>query len=171
VKALHEQGIESGSHAAGNKGETNHVSGKGYGGAFKPMTNNPDYHADEGGVDRFFTQLEAEGGAPFRYIPKANRKEAGCGEFEIQHVTVKPLALMRWIIKLVTRKEGIVLDPYAGSGSTCHAAVLEGMHFIGIERDETNHAEAVRRLEIVMQKDQERKEAEAVYAFSMGREP
>lgn len=168
VKELHEQGVKTGSHAAGNKGETNHVSGKGYGGAFKPMTNNPDYHADEGGVDRFFTQFEAEGGVPFRYIPKANRKEAGCGEFEVQHVTVKPLALMRWLVRLVTKKGGVVLDPYAGSGSTCHAAILEGMNFIGMERDPESHAEAVRRLEIVTRREQERKDAEELHEFAMG---
>lgn len=169
VKELQEQGVAMGSHAAGNKGETNHVSGKGYGGAFKPMTNNPDYHADEGGVDRFFSQFEAEGEVPFKYIAKANRKEAGCGEFEVEHVTLKPLALMRWLVRLVTRKGGVVLDPYAGSGSTCHAAVLEGMHFIGIERDEKSHAEATKRLEIVLRRDQERKDEEETYAFMMGR--
>lgn len=103
VKELGQQGVDVGSHSAGNKGETNHVKGDTvYQSGFKPMTNNPDYHADEGGVDRFFSQFEAEGGVPFRYVPKANRKEAGCDEFEVQHVTVKPLALMRWLVKLVT---------------------------------------------------------------------
>jgi DNA modification methylase len=169
VKELHEQGIESGSHAAGNKGETNHVRGnKVYGGGFKPLTNNPDYHADEGGVDRFFAQFEAEGGVPFRYIPKANRKEAGCGEFEVQHITVKPLELMRWLVRLVTRKGGIVLDPYCGSGSTLHAAVLEGMHFIGIERHKESYEEAQRRLGIVARRERERREDEAVFEFAMG---
>jgi site-specific DNA-methyltransferase (adenine-specific) len=106
---------------------------------------------------------------PFKYVAKANRKEAGCGEFEVQHVTVKPLALMRWIVKLVTRKGGTVLDMYCGSGSTCHAAALEGMHYIGMERDEASHAEATRRLEIVLQRAQEAKDAEALFEFSMGR--
>jgi hypothetical protein len=167
VKALDEQGVTSGSHAAGNKAvEVNHTVGNKVYGGFKPMTNNPDYHADEGGVSRFFSQFD---GVPFKYVPKANRKEAGCGEFEVQHITLKPLALLRWLVKLVTRKGGTVLDIYAGSGTTCHAAVLEGMNFIGMERDETNHAEAVRRLEIVLRKDQERRDAEELYEFSMGR--
>ena len=51
------------------------------------------------------------------------------------HATVKPTALMRYLCRLVTPPEGIVLDPFMGSGSTGKAAVLEGFEFIGIERD------------------------------------
>lgn len=125
-------------------------------------------YADNGGASRFFSQFEAEGGVPFRYVPKANRKEAGCGEFEVEHITLKPLELMRWIVRLVTPKGGIVLDPYAGSGSTCHAAVLEGMHYVGMERHEPSHAEATRRMEIVHSRERERRESEAIFDFAMG---
>jgi DNA modification methylase len=52
------------------------------------------------------------------------------------HPTVKPTALMRYLCRLVTPPEGIVLDPFMGSGSTGKAALLEGFRFIGIERDE-----------------------------------
>jgi DNA modification methylase len=51
------------------------------------------------------------------------------------HPTVKPTALMRYLCRLVTPPEGIVLDPFMGSGSTGKAAMLEGFQFIGIERD------------------------------------
>jgi site-specific DNA-methyltransferase (adenine-specific) len=51
------------------------------------------------------------------------------------HPTVKPTDLMRYLCRLVTPPEGIVLDPFMGSGSTGKAAVLEGFKFIGIERD------------------------------------
>ena len=51
------------------------------------------------------------------------------------HPTVKPTALMRYLCKLVTRTDGIVLDPFCGSGSTGKAAILEGFRFIGIEKD------------------------------------
>lgn len=51
------------------------------------------------------------------------------------HPTVKPLALMRWLVRLVTPEGGVVLDPFAGSGSTGIAAVLEGRPFVGIERE------------------------------------
>ena len=52
------------------------------------------------------------------------------------HPTVKPTDLMRYLCRLVTPAGGVVLDPFAGSGSTGKAAVLEGFGFIGIERDE-----------------------------------
>jgi DNA modification methylase len=51
------------------------------------------------------------------------------------HPTVKPIALMRWLVALVTPPGGIVLDPFAGSGSTGVAALLEGRSFLGIERE------------------------------------
>jgi DNA modification methylase len=52
------------------------------------------------------------------------------------HPTVKPQALMSYLIKLVTPKGGTVLDPFMGSGSTGKAAVKDGYSFIGIEREE-----------------------------------
>lgn len=51
------------------------------------------------------------------------------------HPTVKPTALMRWLVRLVTPRGGTVLDPFAGSGSTLKAAILEGFDCIGIELD------------------------------------
>jgi site-specific DNA-methyltransferase (adenine-specific) len=51
------------------------------------------------------------------------------------HPTVKPTDLMRYLCRLVTPPGGIVLDPFAGSGSTGKAAALEGFRFIGIERE------------------------------------
>jgi DNA modification methylase len=52
------------------------------------------------------------------------------------HPTVKPLALMQWLCRLVTPKGGLILDPFTGSGSTGVAAVAEGFRFIGIEQAE-----------------------------------
>ena len=49
------------------------------------------------------------------------------------HPTVKPIALMEYLIKMVTPKGGTVLDPFMGSGSTGVAAKLNGYGFIGIE--------------------------------------
>jgi site-specific DNA-methyltransferase (adenine-specific) len=51
------------------------------------------------------------------------------------HSTVKPVDLMRYLVRLITPKGGIVLDPYLGSGSTAVAAKLEGMQYIGMERE------------------------------------
>lgn len=49
------------------------------------------------------------------------------------HPTVKPIELMRYLIRLITPPGGTVLDPYAGSGTTGAAAALEGVHFVGCE--------------------------------------
>jgi site-specific DNA-methyltransferase (adenine-specific) len=43
---------------------------------------------------------------------------------------------MRYLCRLVTPPEGVVLDPFMGSGSTGKAAVLEGFSFVGVEREE-----------------------------------
>lgn len=51
------------------------------------------------------------------------------------HPTVKPTALMRWLVRLVTPPGGKVLDPFMGSGSTGRGCVLEGLSFVGIERE------------------------------------
>lgn len=51
------------------------------------------------------------------------------------HPTVKPTDLMAWLVRLITPPGGIVLDPFAGSGSTCVAARREGFFFIGIEQE------------------------------------
>jgi len=49
---------------------------------------------------------------------------------------MKPTELMRYLCRLVTQPNGIVLDPFMGSGSTGKAAVLEGFSFVGIEVNE-----------------------------------
>jgi DNA modification methylase len=87
------------------------------------------------------------------YSAKASKweREAGCEQLPLQsdrlysrpavrlrrniHPTVKPLALMRWLVALVTPPGGVVLDPFAGSGSTGIAAVMEERLFLGIERE------------------------------------
>ena len=51
----------------------------------------------------------------------------------VAHPTVKPLDLMRYLVRLVTPPGGTVLEPFAGSGTTLEACVMEGFHAIGIE--------------------------------------
>lgn len=51
------------------------------------------------------------------------------------HPTVKPIELMRYLVRLVTPPQGTVLDPFMGSGSTGCAAALEGVDFVGVERE------------------------------------
>ena len=70
--------------------------------------------------------LKGENGNPYgRWTPVKNN-----------HPTVKPVALMRYLCRLITPKGGTVLDPFAGSGSTGIAAELENFNFIGIEISE-----------------------------------
>ncbi len=79
----------------------------------------PDsYYGGEGSAARIF------------YCAKASKSERGQGN---NHPTVKPITLMRYLVRLVTPPGGIVLDPFCGSGSTGVAAVMEGFRFIGID--------------------------------------
>ena len=63
------------------------------------------------------------------------------------HPTVKPTDLMRYLCRLVTPPGGVVLDPFCGSGSTGKAAMLEGFHFIGIDREEAYCEIAANRIQ------------------------
>lgn len=76
--------------------------------------------------------------------PKAGTRERDAGVLKQDgqrrgnlHTTVKPIALMRHLVRLVTRPNGVVLDPFCGSGSTGVAALWEGLRFIGIEQQDT----------------------------------
>ena len=77
---------------------------------------------DSGGASRFFYTAKA---------PKSERPNVD----GVQHPTVKPLAIMRWLIRLVTPPGGVVLDPFAGSGTTIEAALIEGFDPVGIEME------------------------------------
>lgn len=84
--------------------------------------------ADSGGASRFFPI--------FRYTAKAPGTERPTVD-GISHPTVKPLELMRWLVRLVTPSGGIVLDPFAGTGTTAEAAIHEHKQAIVIEREES----------------------------------
>lgn len=113
-----------------------------------PNDNTPEY-GDKGSAARFFYCPKAS---------KADRDEGLEGRDEVtvndgrekdidnafqrgitprknSHPTVKPTKLMQYLVKLVTPKGGVVLDPFMGSGSTGKACKLEGFDFIGIELD------------------------------------
>lgn len=91
---------------------------------------------DQGGASRFFLNIESDDVAPFYYGAKAGKKERPVVD-GLAHPTVKPLALMRYLIKLVTPPGGVVLEPFAGSGTTVEAAMLEEFDVIAVERDES----------------------------------
>ncbi len=98
-------------------------------GRFRRVANQP--HADTGTAARFF------------YAAKASRSERGEGN---SHPTVKPLSLMRWLVRLVTPVGGVVLDPFGGSGTTGKAAILEGRPAVLIKRDPAYAALARKRI-------------------------
>lgn len=78
---------------------------------------------------------DAGGASRFYYCAKASKSERTCGGLvENPHPTVKPLSLMRWLVKLVTPPGGIVLDLFSGSGTTLVACELEGRPFVGIDK-------------------------------------
>lgn len=79
---------------------------------------------------------------PYFYCAKASKAE----RYGSEHPTVKPIALMRWLTRLVTPPDGLVLDPFAGTGSTLQAALLEGFRAIGIESEEPYVQDIVKRL-------------------------
>lgn len=94
--------------------------------------------ADQGGASRFY------------YVAKPSRAERDFGLDSLNlHPTVKPVALMRWLIRLMVPPGGVVLDAFLGSGTSGMAALLEDRMFLGIERERPYLAQADRRIRAV----------------------
>jgi DNA modification methylase len=117
------------------------------------------YHRKAGSAERPRVPGEANGSADFlggtkrckvcgcmTIKPPNPSPSCGHGDFEriptvredagtVAHPTVKPLDLMRWLVRLVTPPGGVVLEPFAGSGTTAEACVVEGFRCIAIERE------------------------------------
>ena len=74
--------------------------------------------------------------ARFFYCAKASKAERNMGDNKNHHPTVKPIKLMEYLVRLVTPKEGIVLEPFVGSGTTLIACKQQGFNYIGIEREQ-----------------------------------
>jgi tRNA G10 N-methylase Trm11 len=83
----------------------------------------------------------------FLYQSKASRSERNAGTEQNHHPTVKPVALMRWLVQMVAPPGGILLDPFAGSGTTGVAAARLGVPCILIEQDEEYCEIAARRID------------------------
>ena len=84
-----------------------------------------------GGASRFFPVFKYQAKAPKKERPVIEREDGT----KVQHATVKPLALMEWLVSLIVPPGGVVLDPFAGSGTTLQAAINKGFQPIGIEQD------------------------------------
>ena len=114
ARALDEMSGVTTSGAAGKKGSSGFVAG--YDGEYEVP------YGDTGGASRFF------------YTAKADSSERPRVD-GVAHPTVKPLDLMRYLVRLVTPPGGVVLEPFAGSGTTLEACIVEGFACIGIERE------------------------------------
>ena len=115
-----EVGESKGSPESWSRGDTEE-----YGNDFHPREANEDFtgYGDSGGPSRYF------------YTSKASRSErTENGAIENDHPTVKPIDLMEWLIKLVTREGQVVLDPFTGSGTIPKAAKALNREFVGIEQ-------------------------------------
>lgn len=110
-----------------NRGAT---TGRSIGGASAYGTADPQTviagYDDAGGASRFFPVFRYEAKAPSSERPSADG---------VAHPTVKPLDLMRWLVRLVTPPNGVVLDPFAGSGTTAESCIHEHMRCITVERE------------------------------------
>ncbi len=146
------------------------------GGNINPASNGVRGHSDAGGsAARFFyaakaSRAEREHGLdalprsivdPTRELdsagrdnPRAGAGRSGEGRANI-HPTVKPVDLMRYLTRLVTPPGGLVVDPYAGSGTTGVAAIHEGFRFQGAEQDTAHALIAVTRIEQAVADEQE----------------
>jgi site-specific DNA-methyltransferase (adenine-specific) len=89
-------------------------------GAFSGNEQERYFAANEGGASRFF------------FCAKPSARERGEGN---THPTVKATALMAYLCRLITPPGGLILDPFAGSGTTGIAAIREGFNFVGIEKE------------------------------------
>ena len=90
------------------------------------MTHTGAEYDDAGGASRFYPV--------FRYCPKAGPGERPTVD-GILHPTVKPLELMRWLVRLVTPPDGLVLEPFAGSGAALEACRIEDVRCVAAEMD------------------------------------
>lgn len=121
-------------------------------GKFKRAASN---RVGEASADRRYTD---EGGTNFAMMPGERRFDSGSAarffysakadaddRCDSKHPTVKPVALMQWLVRLVTPPGGLVLDPFAGTGTTGLAALREGFRAVLIEREAEYQGDIIRR--------------------------
>lgn len=130
------------------------------------MSKKDGYEKDEGSASRFFycakpSQAERNLGVyHLNFVRHSDRnKEDGMGGDNPRnrsnnlkqnfHPTVKPLQLMRYLCKLITPKNGVILDPFMGSCTTGMSAILENFNFVGIEKEKEYFELSEKRIEYV----------------------
>ena len=92
-------------------------------------------HGDAGGASRFFPQFtwDPKYDLPFLYQAKAPKSERPRVEGLPSHPTVKPLALMRWLARLLCPPDGLIADPFGGTMTTVQAALAEGFRAVAAD--------------------------------------
>lgn len=109
----------------------------------KPKTG-PVAYGDYGPRPHSEPRGDSGSAARFFYSAKADAED----RLGSKHPTVKPLDLMQYLVRLVTPPGGLVLDPFAGTGTTGEAAFREGMRAVLIEREPEYQADIARRMEL-----------------------
>jgi site-specific DNA-methyltransferase (adenine-specific) len=107
------------------------------------------YGAFAGDDDRWAGYADTGSAARFFYSAKADAED----RLGSKHPTVKPVDLMRWLVRLITPPGGTVLDPFAGSGTTGMACMAEGFDAILVEREAQYLADIRRRVAHVRGED------------------
>ena len=137
------------------KGNTNKL----FGGSIQKIQSYSKDYKDKGGASRFFyvakaSKAERNKGLKgfdeklpntndFNNLPSArsNSINTSSGKERVVlpnqnfHPTVKPIKLMQYLVKMITPPNGIVLDPFCGSGTTGVACKIDGFQFVGLEQD------------------------------------
>lgn len=123
----------------------------------------------DSGAARFFQTFEPDYDEAFQYFAKPSTREKNedlDGGITNEHPTVKSLRLMRYLVKLVTPGGGVVLDPFAGSGTTLVAAAELGFGFYGIEKDDKTWPALENRVSNVLKRvEDEHEKTEAFEAM------
>ena len=130
-------------------------------------------YGDSGGASRFYQNFEPDPNAPpFFYGGKIStgERKADLEEDKLinRHPTTKTLKLMTYLVKLITPPKGLVLDPFAGSGSTIVAAVSNGFSGVGIEREADYHRIASKRVQTALERAQSDQDSQDMFDMAMG---
>lgn len=120
----------------------------------------------KGNVDEAGSTFQGDSGtaARFFYSAKATTEDRAGSK----HPTVKPVSLMRWLVRMITPPGGLVLDPFAGSGTTGAAALAEGMSALLIEQDDEYVGDICRRLGVSIDEARRAKVAPRPISTSAG---
>lgn len=147
---------------------------------------NKECYNDTGGASRFFYVAKASKSERNRGLEDFDERHTASAQFRPNHMekalegndgnpygrwspvknfhpTVKPVRLMQYLVRLITPPNGIVLDPFVGSGTTGIAAKLEGLQFVGIEQNEEYVKISIARINAVSSKYNQKYEQQKLF--------